>query len=67
MSETTLQPISFSGGHKSISDDDLCSECNHCDYQPGELSSCILDWPGLEDPSGYVQECDYVIPVVVAE
>jgi len=45
------------GGVKSISDDDLCSRCCHCKYRPGVLSDCELDWPGLEDEDGYVQEC----------
>jgi len=52
-----LRPISFSGGQKSISDDDLCASCSNCDYRPGEMSSCKLNWPGLEDPDGYVQHC----------
>lgn len=46
-----------SSGDKSISDDDLCSSCKHCKYQPGELSSCELGWPGKEDEDGYVQSC----------
>ncbi len=52
-----LKPISFSGGVKSISDDDLCATCRNCQYRPGELSGCIKDWPGLEDQDGYVQQC----------
>jgi len=52
-----LKPISFSGGVKSISDDDICSECRHCQYQPGEMSGCSETWPGKEDLDGYVQEC----------
>ena len=55
-----LQFISHSGGHKSISDDDLCSDCKFCDYQPGEQSGCSKDWPGLEDRDGYVQKCDAI-------
>lgn len=39
-----LQPISHSGGVKSISDDDLCAQCHDCNYRPGEMS-------------GYVQTC----------
>lgn len=58
MNKSALQPISFSGGVKSISDDDLCSQCCHCGYQPGEMSGCQMDWPGLEDADGYVQECE---------
>lgn len=53
----TLRPVSFSGGVKSISDDDLCSQCCCCDYQPGEMSGCNNGWPGQEDVSGYVREC----------
>ena len=52
-----LYPVSFSGGVKSISDDDLCASCHHCDYQQGEKSACAEFWPGLEDLNGYVQEC----------
>lgn len=52
-----LRPISSSGGVKSISDDDLCSGCNHCAYAPGEMSRCDLTWPGLEDEDGYVKAC----------
>jgi hypothetical protein len=33
----------------SISDDDLCSACQHCDYRPGDLSGCDLDWPAQPD------------------
>lgn len=56
-----LRPISFSGGVKSISDDDLCSGCHHCTYRPGEMSRCILMWPGLEDEDGYVKVCGQFI------
>lgn len=42
---------------KSISDDDLCATCRRCDYQPGALSGCNLDWPGLADADCYVQQC----------
>ena len=52
-----LRPASYSAGVKSISDDDLCSGCRHCDYRPGDMSGCALSWPGLEDENGYVQEC----------
>ncbi|MHB1678657.1 MAG: hypothetical protein ACYCSS_14220 [Sulfuriferula sp.] len=58
MGKNTLQPISFSGGAKSISDDDLCAQCRHCNYQPGEMSCCNKEWPGREDADGYVQECE---------
>jgi len=52
-----LKPISFSGGVKSISDDDLCSDCKNCEYRPGEMSGCKQNWPGMEDVNGYVKEC----------
>lgn len=55
--DSELRSITFSGGKKSISDDDLCAGCSNCDYCPGELSGCKLDWPGLEDRDGYVQQC----------
>lgn len=29
----------------SISDNDICSTCKHCVYNPGELSFCRNDWP----------------------
>jgi hypothetical protein len=57
MVKALLQPIRFSGGVKSISDDDLCATCKSCNYQPGEMSACSLNWPGLEDAGGYVQQC----------
>lgn len=49
----------FSGSSQalSISDDDLCSECEHCIYKPGETSLCHLNWPGLFDADGYCREC----------
>ncbi|MDP2449614.1 MAG: hypothetical protein Q8Q74_08095 [Polaromonas sp.] len=52
-----LMPITFSGGVKSVSDDDLCATCKNCQYVPGEMSECSLNWPGNEDGDGYVQEC----------
>jgi hypothetical protein len=57
MQTTQLTPISFSGGVKSISDDDLCADCQNCCYKPGQMSGCSMNWPGLEDADGYVQEC----------
>lgn len=53
-----LRPIGFSGGDKSISDDDLCATCLNCQYRPGDLSGCRHSWPGMEDQNGYVQECE---------
>ena len=41
----------------SISDDDLCSGCRHCAYNPGELSGCALKWPGFFDADGYCRRC----------
>lgn len=55
-----LRPISFSGEGKSLSDDDLCSDCKHCRYEPGGMSSCEKSFPGQEDADGYVKTCsDY--------
>lgn len=53
-----IRPATHSGGVKSISDDDLCSGCMHCDYQPGDMSGCRLGWPGMEDADGYVIVCE---------
>ena len=58
-----LKPISFSGGVKSISDDDLCSDCIHCEYRPGEMSGCKYDWPGMEDADGTVQRCSELVRI----
>lgn len=55
---TATKPIRFSGGVKSISDDDLCAQCHDCAYRPGEMSSCSENWPGLGDGDGYVQTCE---------
>ncbi len=54
----------------SMSDDDLCSECNLCHYKPGELSTCLLPyeanghefWPCEFDPDGYVVGCAWFDP-----
>jgi hypothetical protein len=58
-----LQPITASGGFKSISDDDLCAKCVHCIYAPGDLSQCLRDWPGLQDRDGYVRSCDQFLMI----
>jgi len=42
---------------RSISDDDLCSACQHCAYRPGELSTCALDFPALGSQDGYIELC----------
>lgn len=47
---------------KSISDDDLCSDCAHCRYEPGEMSACALDWPGEADANGYIIACSEFKP-----
>ncbi len=41
----------------SISDDDLCATCEHCIYNPGELSGCHKEWPGKFDEDGYMVMC----------
>ena len=41
----------------SISDDDLCADCVHCGYAPGDMSSCAQDWPGTQDEDGYYVTC----------
>ena len=51
------RPIAFVVDGKSISDDDICSDCKSCQYAPGELSKCDKGWPGQEDGDGYVRSC----------
>lgn len=47
---------------RSVSDDDLCSVCSRCVYRPGEMSSCMRDWPTPCTPDEYVFECpDFVM------
>jgi hypothetical protein len=53
-----LFPITASHGAKSISDDDLCCECDKCHYESGGMSSCDADWPGFENADGYVCQCE---------
>lgn len=60
-----LKTIQVSGGMKSISDDDLCATCQSCRYNPGLMSGCAQDWPGLESDDGYVQECDQFTPTLI--
>lgn len=43
---------------KSISDDDLCSDCTSCNDNPGGLSSCALGFPGATDQDGYIVYCE---------
>lgn len=47
----------------SISDDDLCATCQRCNYNPGEISGCSLDFPGERDEDGYVVACVEIRPV----
>ena len=43
---------------KSISDDDLCSNCINCAYVPAiGLSDCAYAFPGATDEDGYVTSC----------
>lgn len=42
---------------RSISDDDLCSDCAHCRYSPGEMSGCAEGWPTPQGASEYVIDC----------
>lgn len=43
---------------RSISDDDLCSECTHCTYVAGHDShTCMYGFPGTIDKDGYVTAC----------
>ena len=45
---------------KSISDDDLCSSCTNCSYNPGKLSMCAFGFPASVDADGYAFAChDY--------
>lgn len=44
-------------GPRSVSDDDLCSDCGHCQYMAGEMSTCDLGFPGHADDDGYVTSC----------
>lgn len=54
---------------RSISDDDLCSDCLCCSYNPGHLSACLLDWPGYVPEfgprEGYVVSCKEFIPLTI--
>jgi hypothetical protein len=49
---------------RSISDDDLCADCTHCGYQPGDSSTCAKDWPGIFDQNGYCVSCVSFIPIL---
>lgn len=41
----------------SISDNDICSTCKFCAYNPGKESSCALDWPTEPDIDGEIRDC----------
>lgn len=45
----------------SISDDDLCSSCRNCWYDPGRESRCSEQtnekWPAQFDQDGYAIKC----------
>jgi hypothetical protein len=62
-----LNPATVTGGMKSISDDDMCSECRNCIYNPGGLSQCSKDWPGSQDEDGYVQTCPSFHSITISE
>jgi hypothetical protein len=51
---------------RSISDDDLCSDCAYLLYCPGYLSLCRRaseqGFPGKSDTSGYVIKCGHYLP-----
>lgn len=55
---TGLSPIRLKNCDRLVSDDDLCATCTNCNYRPGELSSCSVNWPALIDADGYVQQCE---------
>lgn len=46
-------------GPRSISDDDLCSQCANCSDPAGplSLSRCRAGFPGTEDSDGYIRLC----------
>lgn len=62
MEMTDMGKATHSGGLKSISDGDLCATCRFCAYAPGELSGCMLNWPGLENGHRLVVSCNRVRP-----
>lgn len=49
----------------SISDDDLCSGCGNCTYNPGASSSCKHDFPGSPDEDGYIVRCADFMPMPI--
>jgi hypothetical protein len=57
--------IDLPAAPRSISDDDLCAKCRHCDTQPNDLSFCHLNWPGKQDADGYIVDCEAIDPTHV--
>lgn len=47
---------------RSISDDDACASCAHCDYRAGEQSTCSQGWPGQAENAEYVTNCGEHVP-----
>ena len=64
-----LQPV------MSISDDDLCADCNNLLYDPGKMSLCTKtlksrrcpDWPGRFNEDGYCKSCSEFQPTANQE
>jgi len=54
--KTFDQPINGTYG-LSISDDDVCSTCQFCVYNCGELSFCKKDWPCEPDEDLQIRSC----------
>lgn len=51
---------------KSISDDDLCSNCAHCTYvQEADRHACAHDFPGVTDDDDYIIDCDEFVAKAV--
>lgn len=54
---------------KSISDDDLCADCENCLYVVGKESGCLRvsgtasPWPATFDEDGCSTVCNQFIPV----
>lgn len=61
----TVEEVQEHPMSRSLSDNDICSECRFCAYVPGENSLCKLqvddpdsEFPGLTDEDGEVFDCD---------
>lgn len=51
---------------KSISDDDLCSNCTHCSYvQEADRHACAHAFPGVTDDDDYIIGCDEFVAKAV--